>query len=101
MKRLKIIGLSIALILLMWISGFIPKGIATIYGQVYVHHHYPEMDLSVDKVEWNKFYGDYVIYFVSEDGEVFNCVIGPRFFPVSIGQGIIALNDYYNDHIQK
>ena len=54
MKRLKIIGLSIAFILLMWISGFIPKGIATIYGQVYVHHHYPEMDLSVDKVEWNK-----------------------------------------------
>lgn len=101
MKKPYTIGVSIIFILFMWISGFIPKSIAEVYGQIYVHLHYPEMNLSVDRVEWNQYYGDYVIYFATEDGKFFSCAIGPRFFPISIGQGINELNDDYHANYQK
>lgn len=46
-------------------------------------------------VEWADTYGDYLITFNGTDESVYSCVIGPKYLPVSLGQGLFAIESDY------
>lgn len=90
-KKKKIIIIAVTFVLLVsvsWFSGLIPRQIAKIYGKSYVKNNFPEKQLEYVDIEWNKFYGDYIITFKGKDEKIYSSVIGPKFFPISMGQGV-------------
>ena len=72
----------------LWLSGLIPTQIAKISAKIWVKNNFPEKHLEYSNIEWNKFYGDYIVTFKDSDDIIYSAVIGPEFLPVSIGQGI-------------
>ena len=88
-KRIIIISaVLITVIAVSWFSGLIPRQIAKIYGKNYVKNNFPEKQLEYVNIEWNKFYGDYIITCKDNEGKIYSSVIGPKFFPISMGQGV-------------
>lgn len=88
-KRIIIISaVLITVIAVSWFSGLIPRQIAKKYGKNYVKNNFPEKQLEYVDIEWNKFYGDYIITFKDNEGKIYSSVIGPKFFPISMGQGV-------------
>lgn len=88
-KRIIIISaVLITVIAVSWFSGLIPRQIAKIYGKNYVKNNFSEKQLEYVNIEWNKFYGDYIITFKDNEGKIYSSVIGPKFFPISMGQGV-------------
>jgi len=51
--------------------------------------------LECTDVEWADTYGDYLITFNGTDESVYCCVIGPKYLPVSLGQGLFAIESDY------
>lgn len=94
---LAIIGIIAAL----WLGGVIPKQIAEIAGTNYVQTHFPEMQFKCTGVEYADVYGDYLISFTAKDGTPYSCVIGPEFLPISMGQGLFAIESDYEEHYKS
>ena len=92
--------LILVLIIVLWISGFIPKQIARISGTRYVKNHFPEMQMECVGVEYVDAYGDYTIKFRDVNGNTYGCGIGPKFFPVQMGQGLFAIESDYKEKYQ-
>lgn len=98
MKKKVVLICSIVIILLvLWFSGIIPKQIGKIYGISYMKNNFPEMQLEFVDIEWNKYYGDYIISFKDKDGQTYSCVIGPKYLPISMGQGIFGIEEKYRE----
>ena len=103
MKKGKIIIISllvvvILVIILFWFNGFIPKQIAKVYGTSYMRTHFPEMQLEYVNLEWSKYHENYIITFKDKDNQSYSCVISPKYFPVSFGQGIFAIEETYKEN---
>lgn len=95
-KRLLIIIAIVALLIIaLWFSGILPKQIGKIYGTNYMKNNYPEMELEYEGIEWNKYYGDYIITFKDKNNQNYGCVIGPKYLPINIGQGINEIDEMY------
>ena len=94
-RLLIIITILILLIIALWFCGIIPKQIGKIYGTNYMKEKFPEMKLEYVNIEWNKYYGDYIITFKDKDDQTYSCVIGPKYFPISLGQGVFAIEEKY------
>lgn len=87
----------IVVIIMLWISGSIPKKIAKVYANNYMDNNFPEMQLEYVNIEWNKYYGDYLITYKDKNNQKYSCVIGPKYLPISIGQGLFAIQQTYLD----
>lgn len=96
-KVLIIISILVLGIIALWFGGIIPKQIGKIYGIKYMKDNFPEMQFEYENIEWNKYYGDYIITFKDKENESYGCVIGPKYFPISIGQGINAIIETYQE----
>ncbi len=99
-KKWLICAVTVCIIAALWFGGVVPKQIAKIYGTSYVKEHFTEMRLVCTGIEWADAYGDYLIAFEGESGKVYRCVIGPRYFPVSLGQGLLAIEKDYAEYEQ-
>ena len=88
----------IGVIMVLWFTGIIPKQIAKISGTTYVNEHFPEMQLECVGVEYADVYGDYLITFKGTNENTYSCVIGPKYFPVSMGQGLFAIESDYAEN---
>lgn len=96
-KNLIIIGILVLAIIVLWFGGVIPKQIGKIYGIKYMKNNFPEMQFEYVNIEWNKYYGDYIITFKDKENESYSCVIGPKYFPISIGQGLNVIMENYQE----
>lgn len=96
-KKIIIISIiaAILLIIALWIIGIIPVQIAKGYGIAYMMINFPEMQLRYENIEWSKYHSGYIIYFKDRENQNYSCVIGPKHFPVNIGQGIFAIEETY------
>ncbi len=96
MKKAVLLLLVFVLLIsaVLWGSGVIPKQIGKTYGIKEVQKQFPEKDLQFEKIEWSKFHGDYVITFKDPLGASYSCLIGPCWFPYSLGQGIVAWEEH-------
>lgn len=100
MNKKSIIIVTFAVVLLisvLWLGGLIPKQIAKVYGTKYMSDNFPKMQLEYENIEWNKYYGDYIITFKDKENQNYGCVIGPKYLPISIGQGINLIMDTYQE----
>ena len=88
----------IGVLVVLWFAGIIPKQIAKSFGTSYVNNHFPEMQLECVGVEYADAYGDYLITFKGTNENTYSCVIGPTYFPVSIGQGLFAIESNYAEY---
>lgn len=93
-----VIILVILLIVVLWFNGIIPMQIAKVYGTIYMRSHFPEMHLKYEGIEWSPYHESYIIHFKDKDNEGYGCVIGPKYFPVNIGQGIFAIEEKYRQN---
>ena len=101
-KKILIVVISIiALFTILWITGIIPKQIGKTYGTKYMKNNFPEMQLEYDNIEWNKYYGDYIIKFKDKEGQNYGCVISPKYLPIRIGQGINSIMETYQEKYQN
>lgn len=102
MEKKKIIIISIILVILviiaLWVIGGIPVQIAKVYGTIYMRVNFPRMQLKYNGIEWSPYHGAYIISFKDKDNQVYGCTIGPKYFPVNIGQGIFAIEETYRSH---
>ena len=92
---------TIAIILLvgtLWLGVLLPRQIARIAGTAYVKEHFPQMELECTGVEWANVYGSYLITFSDGADKTYSCVIGPQMFPVSLGQGLFAIESDYSEN---
>lgn len=46
-------------------------------------------------------FNDYLIYFRDKDNKRWGFTIGPRYFPVSLGQGLFGFEEEYNEKYSK
>ncbi len=94
------LSLTVGLLLIatLWGSGMIPKQIGRIWGCNYVQDQFPELNLNFEKIEWNQFYGDYVITFRDQEHQTVSFVLYPKFFPSCPGQGTFPLQEYSGDN---
>ena len=57
--------------------------------------NFPKMHLKDSNIEWSKYHDVYIIQFKDKKEQIYGCVIGPKYFPVNIGQGIVAIQEEY------
>lgn len=96
-----IVGIIVLLIIVIWFSGIIPKQIGKIYGIKYMKHNFPEMQLEYIDIEWNKYHEDYIMTFKDKENEKYSCVIGPKYLPISIGQGLFEIQNIYLERYKE
>ena len=95
-KILKIIiSLLFASVIVLFLLGIIPKQIAKIYASNYMNKNFPEMQFEYTGIEWSNVHGDYLIYFKDKDNNRYGCTIGPKYFPITLGQGLFAIEQKY------
>ena len=82
----------------MWLAGIVLKQIAKNSGKSYVKKHFSEIQLEIVDVEYTDAFGDYLIMFKDLNGKVYSCVIGPELFPISMEQGLMAIESEYEEH---
>lgn len=100
-KKRIIIVLTIMFLLIifgLWFSGFIPKQIAKIYGANYMNNHFPKMKLEYENLEWSKYHNSYIISFKDKENNIYGCTIGPKYFPISLGQGLYSIEETYREN---
>lgn len=100
-KRYWIPLVVLGMLAVLWVGGVIPRQMAKAAGTNYVQEHFPEMQLVCTDVTWSRFHGDYLITFESAGGDTYGCVIGPKYFPVSMGQGLFAIESDYKAQNKK
>ena len=92
-----LISFIVLIVVILWIGGIIPKQIAKISSSFYLKNNFPKMQLEYVNVEWNPYFGDYIITFRDENNELHSFCIGPKYFPVSLGQGLFGFEEKYRE----
>lgn len=79
--------------------SIIPRGIARISGDIYMAEHFPEMKLRVAGVDATLVNGNYrIVFWDPSNSTYYDCSIGPKYFPVSISEG---LDEIERDYAEK
>lgn len=98
-KRIIIITiiLILAVILVLWIGGIIPKQIARISATNYLKKNFPKIQLEYVNIEWSSSFGGYSIKFKDENDEIYGFIMNNKYFPVSLGQGLFGFEEKYRE----
>ena len=90
-----IIILVLAIIIGLWISGIIPKQIAIISASNYLKKNLPKKQYEYVSIEWASVFDGYIIKFKDENGNGIGFIMNDKYFPISVGQGIFAVEEKY------
>lgn len=96
-KRAFIVTIIIilAIILVLWTSGIIPKQIARISATNYLKKNFPKIQLEYVDIEWSSTFGGYSIRFKDENNKIYGFIMNNKYFPISLGQGLYGFQDNY------
>ena len=100
-KKWLLPAVTLVILSALWLTGIVPKQIAKIAGTGYVTKHFPEMELACTGVEYAEVFGDYLITFEDKNSKVYSVVIGPELFPITLGQGLMAIEGEYEENDQQ
>ncbi len=92
-----VVSFVLAIILVLWINGIIPKQIAKISSTIYLKKKFPKMQIEYINIEWASSFGDYIITFKDQNSELHSFCIGPKYFPVNLGQGMFGFEETYRE----
>lgn len=105
MNKKKMIIVTIMLILIfilvLWISGIIPKQIARISAINYLKNKFPKIQLDYVDIEWNSSFGGYTIRFKDQNNETFSFIMNNRYFPIALGQGLFGFEEKYREKYKE
>lgn len=82
--RKMIIIYIIILILMLWISGIVPKQIGKIIAINYVKKNYPDKKLAFLDIDYSPIHESYFVSFKSLDGRVYNFELYSKYLPVTV-----------------
>lgn len=85
----------------LWVKGIIPMQIARLSATAYFNIKYPKAEMKFEDIEWASVFNDYLIYFRDKENKRWGFTIGPRYFPVSLGQGLFGFEEEYNEKYSK
>ena len=85
------------LILILWISGIIPKQIAKVSATNYLKENFPKLQLEYEDIEWSSSFGAYSVKFKDKNNKTYGFLMNNKYFPVSPGQGIFAIEEEYRE----
>lgn len=85
----------------LWVKGIIPMQIARLSATAYFNSRNEIWRLNIQNIEWASVFNDYLIYFRDKDNKRWGFTIGPRYFPVSLGQGLFGFEEEYNEKYSK
>ncbi|MCF6460347.1 hypothetical protein [Clostridium sp. Cult3] len=74
----------IALIVVLWISGIIPKQIGKVFAINYVNKNYPSKNLDFLNIDYSPIHNSYFVSFKDVEGRVYNFELCSRYFPITI-----------------
>lgn len=96
-KGIIIVTILIILVVIfgLWMSGIIPKQIARIAATNYLKKNFPKKQYEYVNIEWSSSFGEYVIQFKDENGEMVGFLMNNKYFPITPGQGTFGLEDSY------
>ena len=96
-KRIMIVTIIIILVVILglWGSGIIPKQIARISATNYLKKNFPKKQYEYVDIEWSSSFGGYSIKFKEENGEIVGFLMNNKYFPITPGQGIFAIEESY------
>lgn len=96
-KRIIVITMLVIfiVILVLWISGIIPKQIARISATNYLEKNFPKMKLEYVNIEWSSSFGGYSIKFKDKNNKIYSFIMNNKYFPISLGQGLFAFEEEY------
>lgn len=92
------IFLLIIIAIILWFSGTIPKQIGKLYAIQYMNDNFSKMELKFVNIEWNKKFDSYTIQFKDKNEEIYGVVIGPKYFPINLGQGLFTIEEIYKEN---
>ena len=92
-----VVSFVLVIILVLWINGIIPKQIAKISSTIYLKKKFPKMQIEYINIEWASSFGDYIITFKDQNSELHSFCIGPKYFPVNLGQGMFGFEETYRE----
>ena len=96
-KRIIVITMLVIfiVILVLQISGIIPKQIARISATNYLEKNFPKMKLEYVNIEWSSSFGGYSIKFKDKNNKIYSFIMNNKYFPISLGQGLFAFEEEY------
>lgn len=96
-KRVIVITMVVIflVILVLWISGIIPKQIARISATNYLEKNFPKIKLEYVNIEWSSSFGGYSIKFKDKNNKTYSFIMNNQYFPISLGQGLFAFEEEY------
>lgn len=102
-KRIIIITMAVIflIILILWISGIIPKQIARISATNYLKKNFPKIQLEFVDIEWSSTFGGYAIKFKDEDNEIYGFIMNNKYFPINLGQGLFGFEETYREKFEE
>lgn len=83
-KVLRIVGVAILTIAVLWETGIIPKSIGRHTATAYVQENYGEMGLKFENIEFSTVYRDYIASYIDEDNTVYNFRLFSGRLPISV-----------------
>lgn len=92
-----IIIFAVIIVLILWISGIIPKQIARISATNYLKKNFPKMNLEYVAIEWSTSFGGYNIRFKDKNNEMHSFIMNNKYFPINIGQGLFGFEEEYRE----
>lgn len=95
---LDIVIVIVIAIIILWISGVIPKQIAKISATNYLEKNFPKAKLQYLDIEWSPSHGDYLIQFRDKNNNLYGFCVGPKYFPIQLGQG---MNEFMEEYREK
>lgn len=95
------IGLSLIIILALWVSGAIPKQIARVFATNYLKKNFPKIQLEYVDIEWSSSFGGYSIKFKDENNETYSFMMNNKYFPITLGQGLSRFEEKYREKYEK
>lgn len=102
-KRNIIITVVVILLIVigLWVNGIIPEQIAKISATNYLKKNFPKKQYEYVDIEWSSSFGGYSLRFKDENNKIIGFLMNNKYFPISPGQGIFALEEEYREKYEN
>lgn len=71
-------------IIVLWLTGFIPKNIGKVVSLHYINRRYSSLNLHFLNIEYSEKDKAYVSHFENKEGKIYNVLVGSKMLPINV-----------------